>query len=101
MFFLGKTDKGRETLILEASTRTALREGNWLLIPPYKGPAVAEQVNIELGNSDEFQLFNLADDLAQQKNRAKENQEQLHLMSQHFQEIVGDFNSNIEQLELK
>ena len=48
---MGKSDEGRKSLILEASTRTALRKGDWIMIPPYKGPAVEKFVNIELGNS--------------------------------------------------
>jgi hypothetical protein len=98
---LGNSDEGRESLVLEASTRTALREGNWLMIPPYKGPAVAAQVNIELGNSPDFQLYNLTDDIGQQQNMAKSHPEQLNLMIEHYKAIVGDLNSNVEALELK
>lgn len=98
---LGKSDEGRESLVLEASTRTALREGNWLMIPPYKGPAVAAQVNIELGNSPDFQLYNLSDDIGQQENMAESHPEQLNLMIEHYKAIVGDLNSNVEALELK
>ena len=75
---LGKSDKGREQLVLEASTRTALRKNNWLMIPPYKGPAVAAQVNIELGNSPEFQLYDLNDNIGQEKNVAKNNPDKLN-----------------------
>lgn len=60
---LGKSQQGREELILEASSRTALRKGDWVMIPPYKGAAVQTQVNIELGNSREFQLYNLKEDI--------------------------------------
>jgi arylsulfatase A-like enzyme len=31
---LGKSQQGREELILEASSRTALRKGDWVMIPP-------------------------------------------------------------------
>ncbi|WP_319480192.1 arylsulfatase [uncultured Draconibacterium sp.] len=98
---LGKSDKGREQLVLEASTRTALRKNNWLMIPPYKGPAVAAQVNIELGNSPEFQLYDLNDDIGQQKNVAKNNPDKLNEMIGDYKEIVGDMNSEVEALELK
>ena len=98
---LGKSDEGREELVLEASTRTALREGNWLMIPPYKGPAVAAQVNIELGNSPDFQLYNLNDDIGQQENKAKTHPEQLNLMIEHYKAIVGEVSQNVEALELK
>jgi len=90
----------REELILEATSRTALRKGDWVMIPPYKGPALQSQVNIELGNSSEFQLYNLKDDIGQQNNLAKTNPEKL-------QELILDFNGirgvgqEIQGLELK
>jgi arylsulfatase A-like enzyme len=98
---MGRTNKGRDSLVLEATSRTALRGGNWLMIPPYDGPAVAYDVNIELGNSQEFQLFNLGEDVGQQLNLASSNPEQLKLMIQQYKEIVGEINSGAEQLELK
>ncbi|WP_297090396.1 arylsulfatase [uncultured Draconibacterium sp.] len=98
---MGTSDKGREDLVLEASSRTALRKDNWLMIPPYNGPAVAEKVNVELGNSSDFQLYNLDEDLGQQNNLAKINSEQLEVMLDQYESIVGEFNSEVEQLELK
>lgn len=99
--FLGKNTNGRQNLILEATSRTALREGNWIMIPPYEGPVKNDQVNIELGNSDDFLLYNLENDLGQQKNLAKEKPEKLKEMIQTFEDIRGKEFQNIEQLELK
>src|SRR5690606_24434686 len=31
---LGKSEKGREELVIEATSRTALRKGEWVMIPP-------------------------------------------------------------------
>ena len=98
---LGKSDKGRDELVLEASSRTALRKDNWLMIPPYKGPAIASQVNIELGNSEEFQLYDLSSDLEQQQNLAKTNPNQLDVMIGRYKSVVGEFKSEVEALELK
>ena len=98
---MGTSEEGREELVLEASTRTAYRQENWLMIPPYNGPAVASNVNIELGNSTEYQLYNLSGDLEQQKNLAKGNLEKLDEMIRKYKEIVGDQNSEVEELELK
>ncbi|MGX1929617.1 sulfatase family protein [Flagellimonas sp. 2504JD4-2] len=98
---LGKSDDGREELILEASTRTALRKGDWAMIPPYKGPAISKFVNIELGNGDGFQLYNLKDDLGQEHNLAESNPEKLKEMIAIFEEIRGTKFDEIEQLELK
>jgi arylsulfatase A-like enzyme len=98
---LGTSQTGREEMILEATSRTALRKGNWVMIPPYKGPAVQNQVNIELGNSSEFQLYNLKDDIGQQNNLANTNTEKLQEMIETFEKIRGVGFQKTEQLELK
>ena len=98
--FLGKSTDGREQLILEATTRTALRKGDWVLIPPYPGPAVNKMVNIELGNSESYQLYNLKEDLAEQQNLADSHPDKLEEMKAVFQDIRGDAGET-EQLELK
>lgn len=98
---MGKSTEGRDELILEATTRTALRKGDWILIPPYKGPARNKAVNIELGNSDTFQLFNLSNDLGQQENLAETNPEKLQELISTFESIRGTEFQEVEQLELK
>ncbi|MFC4871759.1 sulfatase family protein [Negadavirga shengliensis] len=99
--FLGKTEHGRENLVLEATTRTALRHKNWIMIPPYKGPPVNEQVNIELGNDKDFQLYDLSQDIGQQKNLAKENPGKLRELVDLFVGIRGEGYVDTEALELK
>jgi len=99
--FMGKSDSGREEMILEATSRTALRKGDWILIPPYKGPAINRQVNIELGNSNEYQLYNLREDIAQQNNLAKEKPDLTQKMIQRFEEIRSKDYANTRKLELK
>jgi len=98
--FLGKSDSGRESLILEANSKTALRKGDWLMIPPYAGPAILTEVNIELGNSADYQLYNLTDDAGQQSNIAEANPDKLQEMIEAFKELRGE-QSEIQQLELK
>lgn len=99
--FLGKNDQGREELIIEATTRTALRKGDWIMIPPYDGKAVNTQVNIELGNSKDYQLFNLKDDTGEQNNLAESNPEKLQEMISAFEAIREKDYKNIQKLELK
>jgi hypothetical protein len=99
--FMGKSQKGRNELILEATSRTALRDGNWIMVPPYKGPAVNNQVNIELGNSPEFLLYNLETDVGQQKNLADINPKKLKKMVKTFEKIRGKEFGDIQDLELK
>ncbi len=98
---LGKSQRGRDELILEATTRTALRKGDWVLIPPYEGPAFNEQVNIELGNSSGYQLYNLREDPGERDNLAETNQQKLEEMIQSFERIRGSDYRNTEELELK
>lgn len=99
--FMGNSQQGRTELILEATSRTALRKGNWVLIPPYEGPAVNKSVNIELGNSDEYQLYNLSGDIGEQNNLVEENPEKLEEMMKTFKQIRGEGYQETEQLELK
>lgn len=70
--FFQNQGTGRKELIIEATTRTALRSENWVLIPPYQGPKISPYVNIELGNETEYQLYNLEKDPSQQNNLAQQ-----------------------------
>jgi len=98
---MGSGNQGREELILEATSRTALRKGDWVLIPPYKGPAVHKDVNIELGNLPEYQLYNLKEDPGQQNNLAKSEPEKLQEMIKSFESLRGTGSDKIQQLELQ
>ena len=86
---LGKSNKGRDHIVLEAIGKTALRQGNWALIPPYEGPAVINRVNNETGNDSVWQLYNLETDLGQQENVVKEHPEKLAELKQLNNELIG------------
>ena len=88
VFFNNEGD-GRDEFVLEATTRTAFRSGNWVMIPPYPGPEKNYNVDIELGNSKEYLLFNLDSDLSQQNNLANSNPEKLQEMISKYKEIIG------------
>nr|WP_228780064.1 arylsulfatase [Aquiflexum lacus] len=98
---MGESDEGREDLILEATTRTALRSGDYVMIPPYSGPAVNTFVNIELGNNSEYQLYDIKKDPGQINNLAESNPDLLEKLKQKFEELRGIEYGKIEQLELK
>ena len=99
--FLGKSEAGRKDLILEATSRTAYRSGDWALIPPYKGKNYNDQVNIELGHdNNEFQLYNLKEDKGQKNDLAKSNPEKLKELIAAFEAIRGEGYSNVQKLEL-
>lgn len=93
--------QGREELILEASTRTAYRKGDWVMIPPYRGPSISKNVNIELGNSIDFKLYNLKEDPSQKSDLSKKEPEKLKEMIASFVKIRGRDFSNIENLVLE
>ena len=97
---LGKSNKGRESLVIEANTKTAFRKGNWLMIPPYTGDAILQEVNIEVGNSREYQLYNLKEDIGQKSNLAKKQPKILSQMIKDFESVRGDY-KNVEKIELK
>ena len=99
--FMGRSDVGRDALVLEATSRTALRQGDWVMIPPYKGVAVIKNVNNETGNSSEYQLYNLKDDIGQRNNLAKSNPEQLEAMLKTFVEIRGADYGAIQKIVLE
>lgn len=98
--FLGNSEAGRENLILEATSRTAFRQGDWVMIPPYKGPALLKQVNIEIGNDKVYQLYNLKDDVSQQTNLATSNPEKLEEMKAKFTALRGE-HQTVEKINLK
>ncbi|MCF8379227.1 MAG: arylsulfatase [Bacteroidales bacterium] len=97
----GRSTEGRENLVLEATSRTAFRQGDWLMIPPYKGVEINTDVDIELGNSRDYQLFNLKQDVGQQMNLASKEPEKLKQMIEAFVEIRGLDYKDTEELELK
>lgn len=88
--FLGKSNKGRDHLLIEANSRTALRSGNWLMIPPYKGNKFNKKVNIDVGIRPEFQLYNLKQDVGQQQNLAETNPEKLAELIKVYESLRGE-----------
>jgi len=99
--FLGKSKVGRDHIVLEATGRTAFRQGDWAMIPPYGGPAVNQSVNIELGNDTAYQLYNLKDDIGQETNLAASNPEKLEDMKTAYKKIRGETSGQTGALELK
>ena len=98
---LGKSDQGREELIMEATGRTAFRSGEWVLIPPNNERPLAVEVNIELGNAPEYQLYNLKEDLGELNNLAESQPDKLKEMIAAFEAIRGSSDKVSGELELK
>lgn len=76
---LGQSQHGRSELVFEAQGRLGLRNGNYILIPPYNGPKTNETGN-ELGNNDEYSLYDITKDPGQLHNIATENPQLLEEM---------------------
>ena len=70
--FLGKSNKGRESMVIEATGRTAYRKGDWVMIPPYRGANLWALQNIEVGNEPVIQLYNVKEDPGQRNNVAQD-----------------------------
>ncbi len=87
--WLGKSKKGREEIILEAQGRLALRSGDWVYLPPYKG----EERNItqnELGNLPQGGLFNLKKDPGQQLNLIQKETKRAAKLKARFEVLTKD-----------
>ena len=82
--------RGRKELIIEATTRTALKFENWVLIPPYQGPKISPNVQIELGNETDYQLYNLENDPSQQNNLAEGEPQKLKELIARYSQIMED-----------
>ncbi|MBL30484.1 MAG: arylsulfatase [Flavobacteriaceae bacterium] len=86
---LDNSGNGRNELIIEATTRIAYRNGDWVMIPPYIGEEISKNVNIELGNSEYYKLYNLKNDPSQKINLSNKNLKKLEEMIDNFETIIG------------
>ena len=100
--FLGKSAKGRDNLIIEATGKTALRSEDWLYIPAYEGTNFRKAVGIEVGNFPYEQLYNLKEDNGQQNNLAKSNPKKLNEMKEIFISLRGkDYQKGVKEVVFK
>ncbi len=98
---LGKTTQGRDYVVLEANSKTAYREGDWVFIPPYKGAKFLKNKNIETGLAEQAQLYNLKNDPQQKNNLAKSMPKKLLALEKNYQKIVGTASENSAEFEFK
>jgi arylsulfatase A-like enzyme len=82
--FLGKSEQGRNDLVVEAMGRLAFRQGDYAFIPSYKGNPMNKEVNIEVGVAPEIQLYDVKKDPAQKVNIAKDHPEKVKEMQEAF-----------------
>ena len=86
---LGKTEKGRKSVV-EQGNPLALVEGNWKYIEPHKGPKINKNVNIELGNDLDPQLYDLSKDPGEKNNLASQHPDKVKQMATELQKIKDD-----------
>lgn len=87
----GKTKKGRNKLVLQnAQNNLSLIEGEWKYVRPGQGPAYNKEVNIELGNSMQPQLYNLRNDPSEQHNVAIEYPQRVEKMGKELKKEVDN-----------
>jgi len=99
--FMGTSQQGRNELVVEAQGKLAIRQGDWIMIPPYKGP-VRNTTGNELGNLPEFGLFNIKTDKAQTTNLASEQSATLEKLKSDFYSITkGFYQAEVEEVQLK
>ena len=98
---LGESVHGRDELIVEAQGKLAIRQGDWILLPPYGGPATNLTGN-ELGNMPDFTLYNMKDDPTQTTNVASQHPEVVEaLKSRFFTLTKGYYKAEVEEVELQ
>jgi len=92
--------KGRETLVLEAQGRLALKEGDYVMIPAYSG-SNENPTGIDFGLNPEVTLWNLTTDRSQKEDHSKSDKDLTDKMMQSFTNIVGKaYVSDFEAEEL-
>ncbi len=92
---LGKTRTGRDHLVEQAGA-LALRQGSWKYIAAGSGPRLSQSTNTELGNDAAGQLYDLATDPGEERNRISEQPVRAKQMSARLEQIRAAGRSRAE-----
>lgn len=84
---LNKTQKGRTVLIEQGLESLAIVKDNWKYIAPNDGPAMNTLTNIELGNAQQPQLYDVNNDPAEKNNLATSHPEKVNELAALLQKI--------------
>jgi arylsulfatase A-like enzyme len=88
---LGNDTIGRDNLVTEGiGSKTVLRQGNWVYIPPHEGPQLFADKGIETGNDLKPQLYNMDIDIGQRDNIAEKNIQKVEELHSLLEQIHGD-----------
>jgi arylsulfatase A-like enzyme len=83
---LGETNQGRDVLV-EQGRALAIRQGDWKLIDARETPRAVPANEAALGSAPPTQLFNLAKDLGESKNIARQHPEKVNELTALLQSI--------------
>ena len=87
--WLGQSKEGRQFMVEESET-LSLRMGNWKYIKPAPGKRkIASSKNIETGNAELDQLYDLSRDPGEQANLAAESPDVVSQMAAKLDEIIN------------
>ncbi|WP_423737328.1 sulfatase family protein [Chitinophaga caseinilytica] len=84
--FLGKKPEGRSWLVLQGGS-LSLVQGNWKYITPSKGAKLMKEVNIESGNDEVPQLYDLRADVGEKQNLAAQHPEKVKAMAEELDRL--------------
>ncbi|MDE3235115.1 MAG: sulfatase-like hydrolase/transferase [Bacteroidota bacterium] len=84
---LGRSQKGRTSIVEQGMTGLAIIRDNWKYIPPHPGATIMKGKNMLLGNAPFPQLYDLQNDRAEKNNLAKEYPEKVKELSQLLTDI--------------
>ena len=88
---LGMDPVGRDNLVTEGiGSKTVLRQGNWVYIPPHEGPELFGDKGIETGNDLKPQLYDMDADIGQRDNIADKNIQKVEDLDSLLEKIHGD-----------
>lgn len=85
---LGRSAKGRSSVVLQGAA-LSLIQGNFKYITPSKGKKLMELVNIESGNDESAQLYDLGKDVGEKNNIAALYPEKVKEMAAELQRLQG------------
>jgi arylsulfatase A-like enzyme len=86
---LGEAPMGRNHLVEHAGVLSLIK-GDWKYIEPGRGPRINQNVNIELGNDPEPQLYNLKSDIAERHNAASDHPDVVSELAALLKKIRND-----------
>ena len=99
--FLGKSDEGRESMIVEANGKLAYRDRQYAMLPPYKGNPILN-TGTEVGIVPNYSLYDLTSDIGQQNDLSKERPEVLEQIKTKFYELTeGYYKPTVGEIKLE